>query len=125
MNNRHLLRIRLASIEHYREEIKKLNEALETTQKTKEELIQGLTEFVTFASGAILIYKSQVFRFLGVKAVTEDWRTKKIIFVFKVNFPSRHGGYENTEDTQNVYLSELEGISEYLEPIKPAANATE
>lgn len=96
MVNEKLLKTRLSSIEHYKNEIKKLGDALKVTKETCEENLQSLKEFLPFSAGDVLIQGNQIFLIKSISRVTDDF-----LINVTVNYADGYYGcFDKTERTK-------------------------
>lgn len=98
MNDK-LLKTRLNSIAHYKYEIEKLNQAIEATRQTREEIIKSLIEFVPFNAEDIITNGKRIYKVSSVNSVNETY--SGLVVRFEYYGVSSNGVYDDTRSRHN------------------------
>jgi hypothetical protein len=103
--NTHLMRTRIASIQHYTEELAKLQQATLATQQTRKELLDSMREFFPFEPGQILIRGEAVRKLKCLDEVRLGYTNEIVFSVF--TYPPKGDGFDYNHERQGWGLSDL------------------
>ena len=95
--NTHLLKTRTESIQHYVDEIKKLNSAISVTKSTLDDIINSMTEFCDLVDDDLFIYNTQIYRFSKIESANIDSK-HKVTFKVICSYQIRHYSEPKWED---------------------------
>jgi hypothetical protein len=110
MMNKHKLESTVRSIQHYEQEIAKLEAALGATQSTRNDLIKSLSEYFPFSVGDIITNGTKVFKvstdLKNVVCVGEKKYDGRLGITVNIKMPDHWGNFESM-GTYFISLNEL------------------
>lgn len=100
--NKHILETKLKSIKHYRDEIKRLQGAIEVNKSVLKDCEESLTEFFPFKKGDVIYGENRMYQIEEIKS-SRSSESGDVYILVEVKKQSEQYGFNRT-DTVNLTL---------------------